>query len=189
MQRMFRSNSDILPEHEIKGLIGELLFIKEYLFPMMNTTKAISAWSGAEKTRKDFAFDHEWYEVKTIDYGKETVHISSIEQLDSPIEGYLVIFQLERMAEEYEGINLNKLVTETINQLTSVNDKDIFTSKLQDAHYLYHPKYDEYVYELRTVDKYLVTADFPRITRADISSAIAKASFDITIAEISSYKK
>ena len=189
MQRMFRSNSDILPEHEIKGLIGELLFIREHLFPEMNTTKAIRAWSGAEKTRKDFAFDHEWYEVKTIDYGKETVHISSIEQLDSPIEGCLVIFQLERMAEEYEGISLNKLVTETINQLTSVNDKDIFTSKLQDAHYSYHPKYDEYVYELRTVDKYLVTADFPRITRADISPGIAKASFDIAIAEISSYKK
>lgn len=189
MQKMFRTNSDILSEAEIKGLIGELLFIKETLFPMVGQTKAIGAWSGAEKTRKDFALDHEWYEVKTIDFGKETVHISSIEQLDSPIEGCLVIFQVERMAEEYDGINLNKLVSGLLNQIVSVNDKDIFTSKLQDAHYSYSPKYDEFEYELRAVDEYRVTADFPRITRAGISPAIAKASFDLTIAEISPYKK
>ena len=189
MQKMFRTNSDILSEPEVKGLIGELLFIKDHLFPKVGKTKAIGAWSGAEKTRKDFAFDHEWYEVKTIDYGKDTVHISSIEQLDSPIEGSLVIFQVERMAEEYDGVSLNKLVTGILNQITSVYDKDVFTSKLQDAHYSYSPKYDEYVYELRTVDEYLVTANFPRITRASISPAIAKASFDITIAEILPHKK
>jgi len=189
MQKMFRTNSDILSEAEIKGLIGELLFIKEDLFSKVGETKAIGAWSGAEKTRKDFAFDHEWYEVKTIEYGKETVHISSIEQLDSPIEGTLVIFQVERMAEEYDGLTLNKLVTQTINLISSINDKDIFLSKLKDANYAYNPKYDEYVYELRSEDEYVVSASFPRITRAGISPAIAKASFDLTIAEIISHKK
>lgn len=189
MQKMFRSNSDILSEAEIKGLIGELLFLHDRLFSEVGETKAIGAWSGAEKTRKDFALDHEWFEIKTIDYGKDTVHISSIEQLDSPIEGALVIFQVERMAEEYIGLTLNRLVTHILGLIPSVNDKDIFTSKLQDAHYSFHPKYDEYVYELRAADEYRVTSKFPRISRSDISSAIAKASFDLTIAEILPYKK
>lgn len=189
MQKMFRSNTDILSEAEIKGLIGELLFLRDRLFSEIGETKAIGAWSGAEKTRKDFALDHEWYEIKTIDYGKDTVHISSIEQLDSPIEGALVIFQVERMAEEYIGLTLNKLVTHILSLILSVNDKDIFASKLQDAHYSFNPKYDEFVYELRAADEYRVTSDFPRITRAEISPAIAKASFDLTIAEILPYKK
>lgn len=189
MQKMFRSNTDILSEAEIKGLIGELLFLRDRLFSEIGETKAIGAWSGAEKTRKDFALDHDWYEIKTIDYGKDTVHISSIEQLDSPIEGALVIFQVERMAEEYIGLTLNKLVTHILSLIPSVNDKDIFASKLQDAHYSFNPKYDEFVYELRAADEYRVTSDFPRITRADISPAIAKASFDLTIAEILPYKK
>lgn len=189
MQKMFRSNTDILSEAEIKGLIGELLFLRDRLFFEIGETKAIGAWSGAEKTRKDFALDHEWYEIKTIDYGKDTVHISSIEQLDSPIEGALVIFQVERMAEEYIGLTLNKLVTHILSLIPSVNDKDIFASKLQDAHYSFNPKYDEFVYELRAADEYRVISDFPRITRADISPAIAKASFDLTIAEILPYKK
>ena len=189
MQKMFRSNTDILSEPEIKGLIGELLFLRDCLFLEIGETQAIAAWSGAEKTRKDFALNHEWYEVKTIDYGKDTVHISSIEQLDSPIEGALIIFQVERMAEEYEGITLNKLVKHILSLISSINNQDIFTSKLKDAHYSLNPKYDEFVYELRAVDEYRVTSEFPRITRANISPAIAKASFDLTIAEILTYKK
>ncbi len=189
MQKMFRTNTDILSEAEIKGLIGELLFLRDSLFTKVSQSIAIGAWSGAEKTRKDFALEHKWYEVKTIDCGKDTVHISSIEQLDSPIEGSLVIFQVERMAEEYDGLTLNELVTQILSLIPSVNDKDIFASKLQDAHYSYNTKYDEYVYELRAVDEYVVSAEFPRITRSRIPSAIAKASFDLILSDILPYKK
>lgn len=189
MQKMFRSSSDLLSEAEIKGLIGELLFLSEHLFPIMSITKAINSWSGSEKTRKDFAFDKEWFEIKTIDFGKDTVHISSIEQLDSPIKGSLFIFQLERMAEEYNGITLNSLVTKVLSQITSISDKDIFASKIKEYNYTYHPKYDNYVYEVRSKDEYVVDDNFPRISRSNVPSAIAKASFDLIIAEILPNKK
>lgn len=189
MQKMFRTSSDFLSEAEIKGLIGELLFLSEHLFPKMGISKAISSWCGAEKTRKDFSFDQEWFEIKTIDFGKDTVHISSIEQLDSPISGCLVIFQLEKMAEEYTGITLNKLVTAILNKIPSVSDKDILLSKLKDYNYAYHPKYDEFVYELRSTDEYLIDTNFPRISRKNIPTAISKASFDLILAEILPYKK
>lgn len=189
MQKMFRSSSEILSEAEIKGLIGELLFLRNRLFPEVGESKAIGAWGGAEKMRKDFALDHNWYEVKTIDFGKDTVHISSIEQLDSPIDGALIIYQVERMSEEYDGLTLNKLVSNLLGLISSINDKDIFLSKLKEAHYSYHPKYDEFVYELRMEDEYCVTSNFPRIARTSISPAIAKASFDLTIAKILPHKK
>lgn len=189
MQKMFRTNSEILSEPEIKGLIGELLFLKDTLIPRMTVSKAIGAWGGAEKNRKDFAFDLEWYEVKTIDFGKETVRISSIEQLDSPVDGTLVVYQLERMTEEYNGLTLNKLIGDIMSIITSVNDKDVLASKLRDVGYAYHPKYDELVYELRSIDEYNVGETFPRISRANIPAAIAKASFDLILSEISLYKK
>lgn len=189
LQKMFRSSSDLLSEAEIKGLIGELLFLSENLFPIMSITKAINSWSGAEKTKKDFAFDKEWFEIKTIDFGKDTVHISSIEQLDSPIKGSLFVFQVERMAEEYNGITLNRLVTNLMNMIPSISDKDILVSKLKDYNYTYHPKYDNYVYELRAKDEFVVDNKFPRISRANIPAAIAKASFDLIIVEILPFKK
>lgn len=189
MQKMFRSSSEILSESEIKGLIGELIFLRDTLIPKYGTTKALNAWSGTSKTRKDFALDNEWYEIKAIDFGKETVHISSIEQLDSPVVGTLVIFQLERMAEEYDGVTLNKLFKSIMNMLSSVNDKDTLATKLCDANYSVHPKYDEFVYEVRAKDDYIVNESFPRISRAKIPVAIAEASFDLVITEIIPYKK
>lgn len=189
MQKMFRSSSEILSESEIKGLIGELLFLRDTLIPQFGATKALSAWSGTSKTRKDFALDNEWFEIKAIDFGKDTVHISSIEQLDSPVNGTLVIFQLERMAEEYDGVTLNKLVKSVMDMLCSVNDKDTLASKLYDIKYSIHPKYDEFVYEVRSKNYYNVDESFPRISRAKIPVAISKASFDLVITEILPYKK
>lgn len=189
MQKMFRSSSEILTESEIKGLIGELLFLRDALIPLYGPTKSLNSWTGSEKTRKDFSLDNEWYEIKAIDFGKDTVHISSIEQLDSPIEGELVIFQLERMAEEFDGITLNRLVKSLMDSLVSINDRDMLASKLSDTKYSIHPKYDEYVYNLRSMDRYQVNDSFPRLSRAKIPTAISKATFDLTISEILKHKK
>lgn len=189
MQKMFRSNSEILSEAEIKGLIGELLFLRDRLIPEFGETKAISSWSGAEKTRKDFAIDNNWYEIKTINFGKDTVHISSIEQLDSPNEGSLLIYQVEKMAEEYNGLKLNELVRSILIKIQSINDKDIFVNKLQDYRYFYNPQYDEFVYEVRNLDEYIVDSEFPRIKRDLIHKAICKASFDLTISNLAQFKK
>jgi hypothetical protein len=93
------------------------------------------------------------------------------------------------MAEEYKGISLNKLVASVLKKVQSVSDKDILLSKLKDYNYAYHPKYDEFVYELRATDEYRVNDTFPRISRTNIPAAIAKASFDLILAEILPYKK
>lgn len=189
MQKMFRSNTDLLSEAEIKGLIGELLFLRDELIPSVGTSKAIGSWSGAEKTRKDFALDTEWHEIKTINFGKETVHISSIEQLDSQIEGNLVIYQLEKMAEEFDGIKLNNVIESLLGCIPAIHDKDVLLCKLREAKYSYDKRYDEFVYSLRAIDTYRVDNNFPRIRRSSIPNAIAKASFDLNIAQIIPFKK
>ena len=189
MQKMFRSNTDLLSEAEIKGLIGELLFLRDTLIPNIGISKAIGSWSGAEKTRKDFALDNEWHEIKTINFGKETVHISSIEQLDSQIEGNLIIYQVEKMAEEFDGIKLNSIIDSILNCIPSIHDKDVFLSKLREAKYAYDKKYDEFVYDLRAIDTYRVDSNFPRISRLSIPDAIAKVSFDLNIAQILPFKR
>lgn len=188
MQKMFRPCNDILPEKEIKGLIGELLFLRDKMIPEFGYQKAIDSWSGSEKTRKDFSINNDWFEIKTIDFGKESVHISSIEQLDSTIVGNLIIYQVEKMAIEYDGLTLNKLVSSIFNMIPDMSDRDILMDKLYNAKYSYNSKYDDFVYEVRSMDTYQVRDNFPRICRANIPSAISKASFDLTISEILPFK-
>ena len=68
--------SRLLSEAEIMGLIGEILFLKDYLSEKVGISNALSSWSGQDLTHKDFSFEDIWYEVKTINSGKTEVKIS-----------------------------------------------------------------------------------------------------------------
>jgi hypothetical protein len=188
-QKMFKGQNDILGESEIKGLIGELLYLKEIIIPKYGQTRSIEAWSGTEKTRKDFSIDNTWYEIKTIDVGKPTVKITSIEQLDSSLDGTLAVFQVEKMAPGFNGVNLNCLTESIITLFTSLQDKDDFISKLNKAGYFSNSDYDDYVYDIKSLTEYNVNNSFPRLMKNSIPVAVASASYELLLSELDSYKK
>ena len=120
-KKLFKPNSARLSEFEIMGLIGELLFLRDNMFPKYGLQLSLDSWTGPEMTHKDFSLDDTWYEVKTISSGKGTVKISSIEQLDSDLDGVLAIYELEYMSPSFNGLNVNKLVSEIMNILKAPN--------------------------------------------------------------------
>lgn len=124
-KKMFYGSSKLLTENEILGLIGELLFLKDFAIREYGTTIGLNGWSGPEPTHKDFSFDNFWYEIKTINSFKNSVTISSIEQLDSENEGRLIVYSLEKMSPSFRGITLNALVQKVFSLLTLDTDKDI----------------------------------------------------------------
>ena len=188
-QKMFKGQSDILGESEIKGLIGELLYLKDFIIPEYGPTRSIEAWSGTDKTRKDFSIDNTWYEIKTIDVGKPTVKITSIEQLDSSTEGTLAVFQVEKMAPSFNGVNLNSLAESIITMFTSLQDKDVFISKLNKAGYFPNTDYEEYVYDVKDLTEYCVNNSFPRLEKDSIPVAVASASYELLLSELETHKK
>ena len=101
------------------GLIGELLFLRDYMIPTYGEDNALLSWSGSELTHKDFSLKDCWYEVKAISTGKGSVRISSLEQLQSSIEGELAVFQLEKMSPVYDGVTINKLANGLLNTLSN----------------------------------------------------------------------
>lgn len=188
-RKMFYQKSKLLDEQEIMGLMGELLFLRDHIIPLCGPAKAMAAWSGQEKTKKDFSVDQTWYEIKTIHYGKDSVRISSLEQLDSQVDGHLAVFQLERMSQAYDGLRINALCQEILNSLTSTETKDMFLEKLANAGFRFESEYDEYVFEVRDYDTYLVGDDFPKLKRDRIPEAIAKVQYDLLLATIAQYKE
>lgn len=188
-QKMFKGQNNILGESEIKGLIGELLYLKENIIPKYGQTRAIEAWSGTDKTKKDFSIDNTWYEIKTVDVGKPTVKITSIEQLDSSLDGTLAVFHVEKMAPSFNGINLNDLVISIITLLTSLQDKDELISKLNKAGYSPNCDYDEYVYTIKGMSEYNVIKSFPRLMRSSVPLAVASASYELLLSELENHKK
>lgn len=189
-RQLFKSNKGCMSESEIMGLIGELLFLQHYLFPHKEIDVALEAWCGPEKTHKDFSFGDEWYEVKTISFGKDSIKISSIEQLDSEIVGHLCVFTLERMSPSFNGISLNKLVVDIISLLETVSQKELFIEKLKLYNFDFSQDYERNIYSMRNMALYLVkNDDFPMISRKILPSAISRVSYEIQITEIEQYKE
>ena len=172
-RKMFAGSKDTLSLNEIMGLIGELLFLKDFAFTRYGIGSAVLGWSGQEPTHKDFSYGDEWYEIKSIDTHRNTITISSLEQLDSVNDGTLVVYKLEKMSASFNGITLNKLITQTKALITDEETLDVFENKLLQAGYVYLPFYDEIVFCLIGHDTYKVTTTFPRIKRNELPAQIA----------------
>lgn len=188
-RQLFRPDNARMTEAEIMGLIGELLFLKDYMIPERGIDVALESWMGPEKTHKDFSDQQDWFEIKTISFGKESVRISSVEQLDSDIDGALVIYELEKMSPSFDGIKLNQLANNIIASLQSASQREVFIDKLQLFGFDFSNEYDNLVFALRGEHKYNVdTNNFPRIHRDMLPDAIARVQYDLLLTEIEPFK-
>ena len=69
-----------------KGVLGELLLIRDLLHEGHDALEVLNGWTGPEFTEQDFVFPTSWYEVKAVTSGAMIVTISSAGQLDHPGE-------------------------------------------------------------------------------------------------------
>lgn len=187
-KKLFRSHAGVLSDSEITGLIGELMFLQDYMIPQWEVTKSLDSWMGPEKTHKDFSLDNEWYEIKTVSSGKDSVRISSLEQLDGEVTGYLAVYCLEKMSPSFSGVKLNALVKNLLSIMRTPDNREKFLSKLSLYNYDFSPDYDNYVYSLISFSMYAVSAGFPRLSRKDIPVSINRVQYDIVLSEIEDYK-
>ena len=164
------STRKYLSEMEIKGLLGELVFLKKYLIDKYGVSKSINGWTGPEPTKKDFSYDTTWYEVKSVT--KDIVSISSIEQLDSDSIGYLILMFFEKLSPEAEELTLNNIVDEILMSINMDSDKALFIMKLVQVGFYKEDYYDNFVYKLRDECFYEVNERFPKISFADIPLAV-----------------
>lgn len=183
-KKMFSSKRKKMDESTIMGLIGELFFLDNYMFPKYGKSVSLNAWSGQELTHKDFSLEDIWFEVKSIHSGKDSVKISSLEQLQSNNYGELVIIPMERMSPAFNGVTLNKLANKIMKEFVSDEDLDKFISKLSEQGFNFNYEIDDYVYQIISIDRYAVNTDFPKIIRVEIPPAIVQAQYDILITSI-----
>lgn len=188
-KKMFvASKKALLTEPEIMGLIGELLYLRGPLKEKIGLYEALKSWSGQELTHKDFSHGDSWTEVKTIRNGSQAVKISSLEQLESESEGELAVYSLEKMSTAYSGKTLNKLIVDTRAMFSSNEEKDLFMAKVALQGYEYNNYYDDFVYEVSGFKRYNVSEAFPKLTRKDVPPAICKASYELSLIELSSFE-
>lgn len=186
--QFFSKSALPLSENEVLGLIGEMYFLQNVMIEKYGQDIALESYIGTDLAHKDFEVMNTWYEVKSIHNGVRTVKISSIEQLDSDIEGKLAVLTFDQGTPSYEGnITLNKLISEFRNTLDR-KWQLLFDQKMRKARYIEDERYDDYNHIFVNLDSYRVLDDFPKLTKQSLPQGVTKASYEIDISAIQRFK-
>lgn len=176
--------------NQVKGLIGELTVLKDICIPKYGTSASVEGWMGPLYSDRDFTLSDIWYEVKTVSLNKDTVIITSLDQLDISDEGMLIICRLERASDsEKNAVTLNSLVEE-IEHIIGADQRilTIFNNRLTFCGYKKDAEASEEHYKSYGLEKYSVDDTFPRLRRSKLPKAITNGSFELSIPAISDWK-
>lgn len=183
-----RKKHTILDKNEIKGLIGELIELKEHFMKKYDETVAINSWMGPLLGHKDFEINDTWYEVKSVNENATQVIISSFEQLEADNDGHLVIVRLEETGSVVDNsINLNKIVSKIIDCIEDPDNLEIFRTKLDNVGYVADSEYDSYNFLHKSTQRYYVVDKFPRLRRSEVDPSIGNAKYTILLNGITDF--
>lgn len=183
-----RKQSGLMTEEQIRGLVAELLFLRDDLLPRFGPT-AVDAWKGPQGYPQDFAIDGLAIEVKSHLVGSPAqVHISSPEQLAA--EGFPLYLRVQRLAKaSSEGLDLLSLVDDISNALANhPSELASFEMCLREIGYEAAHEYSAYKLLSEGSDAYLVTDGFPKLLPQDIPAGICSVMYSIQLAALDRYR-
>ena len=186
------SRGGLLSPKEIKGLLGEMYYLQNYLIPLYGAEKAALSWTGPRKLPQDFVVDDTWHEVKTISSSRSEVSVSSVEQLDCNNAGELVVIYADKTSITNErAVNLNLIYHKILRTIQDDSVKAEFCSMLFQYGYYPRAEYEtsEYRFEIKDVVLYTVTKEFPCLRRNHIPPSILAAEYTISLPSISAFRK
>ncbi|MEG0834818.1 MAG: PD-(D/E)XK motif protein [Christensenellaceae bacterium] len=188
-QQLFDMTSQsLLSIAEIKGLLGELLFIESELMSGKAAENVVMAWMTHKDAARDFIYDDSWYEIKTVNSTSDYVMISSMEQLDHANEGVLVVYMIDRKSSSNEAtFTLPSIATHVENLISRPIDVAELRKKLLSKGYIYHHEYDDIYFELNDQKKYNVIASFPRVKRDSVPEQVLNAKYELSIEGINDW--
>lgn len=188
---MFKQERSSLSDEQIVGLLGELIFLADFMIPRFGASRSIAAWSGIDGLSKDFSIDEKWYEVKTVSLNSNTVKINSVTQLSSSTPGALVIVRYEQMSDSYDGprCSVVKAFKSIMAQIDEDDTRGVFLTKLIAFGVDVTGTMPSRRYRIADMSLYRVDDGFPRIQEGDIvHKEIDKLTYSLIINCLDQYK-
>lgn len=184
-------NVEKLSDKEIRGLLGELFVLKTKLIPKFGPSSALNSWMNRLNGKQDFIECDQWYEVKTMLEGNDTIHISSLEQLSRTDRGELVVVSVKKTSiESSTHKTLNSLYLEILDKLPSFLLKKQFSKIMLGTGFVpQDPYYDSFCYEVIGAIGYEVIDGFPRIVPDNVPyPGIPRVKYEISLEAIRQFE-
>ena len=191
-EMLANARGSLLSPSEIKGLLGEMYFLKDFLCAKYGAEKAALSWTGPKRLPQDYIIEDTWFEVKTVSSSRTEVGISSVEQLDCTKTGELVVVRADKTSvTNTDAVNLNMLYKELLSMLPNDDSREQFSTMLLRFGYYPRPEYEdeEYTFEVKATARYAVSADFPCLRRANLPESVTEAKYSLSLTTIDSFRK
>jgi len=183
-----KERSGLLPESEIKGLLGELLFINNQLEPTFGIDQSIKFWQGPDNSPQDFNVFSCGIEAKCqLGTTKPYVKITSAEQLCPQLpKMFLYVVTLGSSTKDSpDSYNLPTLINSfrTRLEIVSLDALERFNNLIYQTGYIDLEEYEEYSYIVVNEELYFVDEKFPRICPENLPVGISKLTYNIDLHE------
>lgn len=175
-----------LSKDQVKGLIGELIYLKNLLQDStLHIDDILLSWRGPYDEGHDFVSDFIDYEIKTIDKSKNNVRISSEFQLETDKGKKLELVVITVESDVESGLTLQKIV----NQIKSIvldklGDNSIFIKALAQKGLIVGDleQYEEYSYApFEQISYDCSNLDFPKLIHSTIPEEINTLNYNIRL--------
>jgi hypothetical protein len=175
----------------LRGLIGELWFLRSVALNRVGVDSAVKGWVGPLDAPQDFVLGDVLVEIKTSAPGAQKVSITSLQQLDAgsaPL--YLGVVWLapadQNTADGFSAAQLVRELRDAIeaNPVASVE----FELRLAEAGYSDHDEYERAWYRVTRERYFQIRDDFPRLIRAGAPTGVLEASYIIDLGACGGYE-
>ena len=189
-QRLFATMHETLPMIVLKGLVGELQFGQLLLEKGVSKDVVIQSWQGPDGADRDYVLNDKWYEIKAVSTGKDKVTISSMNQLETEIPGFLVVMNVDESSKtDPDAISVKEMVDKMRSVLEDAPEASrIFEEKLVSLGYLDKQVYNDILFRIGSSSYYRVEEDFPKLVANKVPTAIVAVRYDLSLVGIEPWK-
>ena len=175
-----------LSDQQLRGLFGELWFLKTVAIPQFGSLTAVNAWNGPLGAPQDFQLGDGLVEVKTLLPGAHTVSISSAEQLES---GSTPLLLAVIAIDTSKGISPAALITELRQELEGdIAASAEFDLRLAEVGYSDRTESDHLQFSVQGIRYYPVMDTFPRITISNLPTGLSRVTYDLDLLKCGTYR-
>lgn len=182
-----------LSEEQIKGLLGELFVLNEYLKDsvLSNINDTLASWKGLYDASNDFEFDLKNVEVKTKKESNSFVNISSEFQLEKEFDKGLELMVVTVKIDLINGKSIHDLLLQVIKNIRkyfgdlsilyqALNQKGLTIENLK--------QYNNYRFIVIKTELFDVAVDnFPKLSRSNIVNEISNLKYKLRVNQLDDF--
>ena len=177
-----RQRLGILSEEAQRGLLAELLFLRDIWLQITNEVNAIDTWEGPDGGSQDFRKGFHAVEIKSRRPSRNTILISSEDQLWFDGNLYLAVYPVATVGEsDGDAISLTQVVESVRAKLASGQARDRLDIRLIDFGYINRREYEEERFVIAEPIAYYVGDSFPCLRRGDLPAGIEGLRYSVDL--------